>query len=511
MISRTDSLWLAVLAVTVLVRLFTLDAYPLADTTEARYAEIGRVMATTGNWITPQLSPGEPFWAKPPLSVWLTATSYKLFSVSAFTARIPSLFCLLFVAWLVYRFATNQYVTGVGLVASVITLTSVLGFVTAGAVMTDPALVVATTLAMVSFWYAVTGKHPVWAYLFFIAMAIRLLTKGPISGVLISLPLVLWTVWQRRYSQVRHSFPWIAGIALMSLLAIPWFLLAEIHSPGFLHYFIVGEHIQRFLDSGWSGDKYGSAHAKPRGMIWLYALVALFPWSVFAVLSLIARWRKRRKSAELSRRSPWNRLKNSAVVSLTEKQSYLLLWAITPLLFFTLAGNILPTYVLTGLPAFALLLAPSVHASAYRRTSAACALTIALLFGLGGPLGLYDRIEERSQSQLINHAITDFPDTPLVYFNHRPHSARFYSAGNAGIAGGVPELTATLDRFTDVSVIVKKRHVALLPSDVIERMRLVHSTTRFNLYHKLAGHTENDIKTSTRPMNSNHTDPSIIQ
>ena len=49
----------------VLIRCF-LNAYiPLMDKTEARYAEIARIMAETGNWITPQVDYGVPFWAKP--------------------------------------------------------------------------------------------------------------------------------------------------------------------------------------------------------------------------------------------------------------------------------------------------------------------------------------------------------------------------------------------------------------------------------------------------------------
>ncbi|MEE4277314.1 MAG: hypothetical protein V2I82_02480 [Halieaceae bacterium] len=42
--------------------MFTL---PLMDTTEARYAEIARIMVESGDWITPQFSLGVPFWGKP--------------------------------------------------------------------------------------------------------------------------------------------------------------------------------------------------------------------------------------------------------------------------------------------------------------------------------------------------------------------------------------------------------------------------------------------------------------
>lgn len=47
--------------------------FPLFDTTESRYAEIARKMLETGNWVTLQQDYGVPFWAKPPLSIWLSA------------------------------------------------------------------------------------------------------------------------------------------------------------------------------------------------------------------------------------------------------------------------------------------------------------------------------------------------------------------------------------------------------------------------------------------------------
>ena len=48
-------------------RLASLGAYPLYDTTEARYGEIARIMLETRDWITPQFDYNIPFWGKRPL------------------------------------------------------------------------------------------------------------------------------------------------------------------------------------------------------------------------------------------------------------------------------------------------------------------------------------------------------------------------------------------------------------------------------------------------------------
>ena len=75
-----------VLAGVVLVRLLTLPGYPILDRTEARYAYIGELMVQTGNWITPFIDHDVPFWAKPILSFWLTASSFSIFGINAFAA-----------------------------------------------------------------------------------------------------------------------------------------------------------------------------------------------------------------------------------------------------------------------------------------------------------------------------------------------------------------------------------------------------------------------------------------
>ena len=78
------------------------------DKTEARYAEIARIMLETNNWITPQIDYGSPFWAKPPLSTWLSAMSMKAFGVNEFAVRLPSLLLCIGIVLLIGQFAKQK-------------------------------------------------------------------------------------------------------------------------------------------------------------------------------------------------------------------------------------------------------------------------------------------------------------------------------------------------------------------------------------------------------------------
>ncbi len=459
--SRLARTCIAILLVAAAIRLATLGAYPLADTTEARYSEIARLMLVSGDWITPQIEVDVPFWAKPPLSTWLTAASFKAFGVSEFSARLPVFLLLLGCVWVVVSFGRTTHDLTTGLAAGAIILTSGLGFVSAGAVMTDPALLLSTTFVMVAFWRAVIGRQTQWGYVFFVALALGLLAKGPVAWVLSLVPIVAWVLWRRQWRAVRRQLPWGLGLALIVVIAVPWYLAAEMKTPGFLNYFLVGEHWLRFVDSGWTGDLYGTGNAEPRGMIWPFWLGSVFPWSLVALLVFI-RWRRDESRPALS---DWHR--------------YLILWAVTPMVFFSFAGNILPAYVLPGVPAFALLLARPL---VVRNSSLLhAAWIIPILFVVLGPLVIYERLADRSQHDLIQYVQNRTDVERLVYLYKRPYSANFYSAGKAAIATSPEEVGRLLDRPGRDYVVAKLNHRNDLPRSLQERLDVVRGYSRFVL------------------------------
>ena len=63
--------------------------------------------------------------------------------------------------------------------------------------------------------------------------------------VMAGIPTLCWTAYNRRWADVWRRLPWLPGVALTLLLALPWYWLAEQRTPGFLEYFLVGEHWHR--------------------------------------------------------------------------------------------------------------------------------------------------------------------------------------------------------------------------------------------------------------------------
>lgn len=91
-----------------LLRLLGLGAYPLMDTSEARYAEMARKMVELNDWITPMFDYGVPFWGKPPLSFWTQAASMKLFGINEFAARFPAWLLHLASCFIIIKLATQE-------------------------------------------------------------------------------------------------------------------------------------------------------------------------------------------------------------------------------------------------------------------------------------------------------------------------------------------------------------------------------------------------------------------
>ena len=423
--NRLQRPWIAVLLIAAIVRLFTLGAYPLHDTTEARYAEVARLMVTTGDWVTPQIELGTPFWAKPPLSIWLTAASFGLLGQTEFAARLSAFLLVLLTAALTYHVGKKVLTAEGALASCVILLTSGVGYVSAGAVMTDASLLFATTLSLIAFWLAACEQHRVWRYLFFAGLALGLLAKGPVAMVIVGIPVLAWSIWYRGFRWFLRSMPWFSGGLLTLAIAAPWYWLNEHRSPGFLEYYIVGEHWLRFIHSGWQGDLYGNAHAETWGTIWLFAIGGSLPWSLVALFA---------GANALRDRSPLR--------ALPPFHAYLLCWMLAPLVFFTFAANILPAYVLPGLPAFALLLSTWLQNRSGKlyRLGLMMPLLLCAVF-LTGPANL---INQKSQKDLIavHESMPDRSD--LYYFPKLPYSASFYSGGRARVVRTEDELSNLL-------------------------------------------------------------------
>ncbi len=416
---------------------------PFMDTTEPRYAEIARIMAETGDWITPWFDYGVPFWGKPPLSFWAEALSFRLFGVSEFAGRLPSWLATVGTVVLVYVL-TQKLDTDLsdkrkhirGLWAALIFSTMALTFLSAGTVMTDAYLTLGTTLALVGFILRLQGYSILWGWALFAGLAIGLLAKGPISLVLTGLPILAWLLAVRRWRETWRRLPWLTGTLTLTAVVLPWYVVAEMKTPGFLDYFLIGEHFKRFVISDWQGDLYGNAHDFTRGTIWLYLVLGSFPWGFLLLAGVVKRFRQ-----SIGR-------ENSPSAGIGDGL-FVIAATLAPAFFFTLSGNILWTYILPGLPFLAVLVVTycPVHEPGPTARRAFLAACLVPFVGVGASIWLnLNSSGLKTEKYLIQRyeEQTHHPMESLRYLNEAPFSARYYSKGRVQTITW-NQLTAQLD------------------------------------------------------------------
>jgi 4-amino-4-deoxy-L-arabinose transferase-like glycosyltransferase len=419
--------WVWLLAALAVARLCTLGLYPLADATESRYAEVARLMVALDNWVTPHITPTENFWAKPPLSTWSQAAFMKVLGVSAFAARLPALLWSALALWGLWAMLA-QLATPRRTFALVVLASCPLFFIAAGAVMTDASLIACSVWMQAAFWRAMQAQDTVqrrrWGRVLALACGLALLAKGPAALVLGGLPALMYMAWTRRWREpLKLALDPLAWLIVL-VVAVPWYVLAELRTPGFLQYFILGEHVMRFTVPGWTGDRYGFAHSEPLGIIWLYLLVAALPWLLALAIGGLVNLRGR------PIRSAPSRLNASLQDSLGGPlKVYALCILLAPMLLFSFSRNLIWTYALTGLPGLAILCAAWLDAD--RRSWQIFVGVLTLGFALALGLVMPDEAAKRSQAPLIQAYLDACPQRGcrLVYLDSPPYSARFYSDG----------------------------------------------------------------------------------
>jgi 4-amino-4-deoxy-L-arabinose transferase-like glycosyltransferase len=306
---------------------------PLLEPQEPRYAEIPRQMLAEGRLLMPVLH-GQLYLDKPPLLYWLVMSSYALFGVHDWAARlVPGLAGVLTVL-LTYWWGRRVVGERAGLVGALVLCLSA-GFVYRQRMLNmDSLLCLWVTAALASAHTALTAGPVVrqrWWLLAAAACGLGLLTKGPVALVLILTPLVLYPRLEPRCARVSWR-DWIAFVALALALAAPWYVAVMVQVPDFVHTFFWRHHVERFLTP--------FDHEKP---VWFYLpglLAGMLPWTL--LLPGFLRFLSRR-SLRSARRRPAG-------------LGFLLLAALWCLLFFSASGCKRPAYILPAMPMLALAL-----------------------------------------------------------------------------------------------------------------------------------------------------------
>jgi 4-amino-4-deoxy-L-arabinose transferase-like glycosyltransferase len=346
-------LWLAVGVIALAIHL---GGIPLMDADEGRNAEVAREMAETNDYVMPRLN-GLPYLDKPVVYFAAEAAAMEVLGPTELAARLPAYLFTIATALLLFLYARS-------IIAPIVFLSMPIVLAFARTVIFDSALMFFTTIALIGFHRAIEERNSRYSVHAWIAMALAMITKGPVVFVLVLAVVIPFAIWRKA---ARVLFP-ILGIVLFFAVTLPWVWGVSRVVPEFLRYVLVTETAARMATD----------ELKRTGPFWYfvpYLLAGALPWSIVAMAS----WRKFRKP-------------DPALV-------FWLLALAIPLLFFSLSQSKRPQYILPLMPAIAILVSRIWDEACTRLAAIVLALLGAVL--LIGAFFIVDRVKMQPELELV--------------------------------------------------------------------------------------------------------------
>ncbi|EOZ95232.1 Polymyxin resistance protein ArnT, undecaprenyl phosphate-alpha-L-Ara4N transferase [Indibacter alkaliphilus LW1] len=312
----------ALMIFTAIVLFFNLDNWTVTESSEARYAQIGKEMVESGDYLHPTLM-GIYHYHKPPMTYWITAVSYKIFGVSSWSARFFLQVALLAMLFLVYRIGLVYFSDDKKAFYSSMIFAAFPTYIIAGRALTTDAYLVVFVLLAVYFWLKYLENYKSFFLLLsYFMLGLGFLTKGP---VVLIVPVIL-TLFSKFYLKEKQG-PWsvhILGFGIFLTLGLSWFVFLFLEDPQFLDYFVFKHTVQRFATDTFS-------RSQP---VWFYPALLIgtaFPWILILGFNFKRIWKS----------------KDTQVM-------FLMAWIIVPLLFFSISKSKLILYILPIYPGIAL-------------------------------------------------------------------------------------------------------------------------------------------------------------
>jgi len=314
---------------------------------------------------------GEPYTQKPPLYYWIVAAlGSPAGKVSEIAARLPSALAGIACIWLTVQFGSAiTRRPAAGLLSGAVLLTVFRFAHLARRAQLDVILTAFIGLALFALFQQREHPHKRgrWFYLVHCALALAVLTKGPV-GLLPVPAFAAYLAWQGRLSDFPRVFPlWSFAISLGP--ALGWIVLAVGLAPaGFFEVAVIDNVFGRFFS--------GTAHVRSPFYFFLQFPLEYLPWSLLWPWAGVVAWRT----------------SHAAVASPERDGARLLLtWVILCFVFFSLSAGKRGLYLLPTYPAVAIFCGIALERwlTADRRVSGPAWRTLGLLAVASCGFGLW--------------------------------------------------------------------------------------------------------------------------
>ena len=198
---------------------FTAIRVDTMDIDASQYASMSRELLDSHNWLF-LFDKGQEYLDKPPLLMWVSALSMKLFGIGNFGYKLPSILFALWALYATYRLTRLLYNDSTARMAALILGTAQGLFLMTNDVRTDTILMscVITAIWLIKEW-DITRKY---GYLFggFFFIGLGMMTKGPIALLVPGFCFV--SDWGLKREWKKFINPaYLLGIVIIAIVLLP--------------------------------------------------------------------------------------------------------------------------------------------------------------------------------------------------------------------------------------------------------------------------------------------------
>jgi len=213
--------WLLLIAFAMMAFSFRLGSRGLSSSQEARAAIITRNMFKSGDYFSPVIH-GDETGQKPIFFYWTAAASCFLLGTNEVGVRFPSMLGAILSVVFTVLLARKIYDENIAFLAGLI-LATMTNFVHFGRTARIDMVLTAFLTASLYLLYRgyIEERKANWLlYLFYVVLAISVLTKGPVGVVLIG-GIVLFYAWREKNWKILWEVKPVSGLFIGLAIACP--------------------------------------------------------------------------------------------------------------------------------------------------------------------------------------------------------------------------------------------------------------------------------------------------
>lgn len=300
---------------------------PLFPPDEPKYTFAALKMLETGDYFTPYFN-CEPRLEKPIFTYWAIVASYKVFGVSDWASRLPTVLLMSALIYFIFFVVKNEFNEKIAIYSTLFFATNFQIYFYSKAIVPEPFLLVFNSISTFCFYIGIkqnNKKYIFWGYVF---SGLAFLTKGPL-GIIIPFGINIPFFFVRKnFRELIKNLLNLPGIFAFLAINFWYFFMFKLHGMNFVNEFFILHNLKRF-----SGG--ASMHIYPFYYYIPVVLISLVFWLPFLP----------------------NFIRYFTQPKFNETEKFLSWWAVFVFMLFSLSKNKLHHYIIIMHPPIAILMA----------------------------------------------------------------------------------------------------------------------------------------------------------